>query len=179
MNRRQTLSLLGASVATLALTRSTSGAAPEASVLPVDERWLTRLAEGIVVDRTETTPTVEGLLPPELSGTLYRNGPGLFERDHYRKSTLLDGDGMIRAFTFADGRVRFRTRFVATEKFTREASANRFLFPTWTTPAPHFIHNLPEIPTKSQAGITAVVKNGVLYAFDEAGHPYKIGRAHV
>jgi len=63
-------------VATLALTRSTSGAAPEASVLPYDERWLTRLAEGIVVDRTETTPTVEGLLPPELSGTLYRNGQG-------------------------------------------------------------------------------------------------------
>jgi len=174
VSRRETLGLLGASAATLALTQSGLGEVPETSLLPHDQRWLTHLTDGIAVDRTDSVPTIEGLLPPELSGTLYRNGPGLFERDHYRKSTILDGDGMIRAFTFGDGRVRFRTRFVATEKLTREASANRFLFPTWTTPAPGLLENLPEIPAKSQAGITAVVKSGVLYAFDELGHPYAL-----
>jgi all-trans-8'-apo-beta-carotenal 15,15'-oxygenase len=81
---------------------------------------------------------------------------------------------MIRVFTFSDGKVRFRTRFVATEKLTREAQAARFLFPTWTTPAPGFFGNLPEIPAKSQAGVTAVVKSGVLYAFDEVGDPYAL-----
>src|ERR1700674_105769 len=91
VGRRETLSLLGAGAATLAMTRSAFGEAPEASLLPQDQRWLTHLADGIAVDRTDSIPTVEGLLPPELSGTLYRNGPGLFERDHYRKSTILDG----------------------------------------------------------------------------------------
>jgi all-trans-8'-apo-beta-carotenal 15,15'-oxygenase len=61
---------------------------------------------------------------------------------------------------------------VATRKFERETQAERFLFPTWTTPAPGFLGNLPGIPTESQAGVTAVVKAGVLYAFDEVGHPY-------
>jgi carotenoid cleavage dioxygenase-like enzyme len=174
MSRRETLGLLGASAVTLALTRSALGETPEPSLLPQDQRWLTHLTDGILGDQIDSVPTVEGMLPPELSGTLYRNGPGMFERDRYRKCTLLDGDGMIRAFTFAQGRVRFRTRFVATEKYLREASANRFLYPTWTTPAPGFFNNLPEIPAKSQAGITAVLKNGVLYAFDELGHPYAL-----
>jgi len=173
LNRRKTLGLLGTSAATLALTRSVLAAAPRTPLLPTNQRWLTRLAEGIT-DGIESTPEVEGALPPELSGTLYRNGPGLFERNGYRKSTLLDGDGMIRVFTFSGGKVRFRTRFVATEKFTREAQAARFLFPTWTTPAPGFFGNLPEIPAKSQAGVTAVVKSGVLYAFDEVGDPYAL-----
>ena len=43
---------------------------------------------------------VEGQLPKELNGTLYRNGPGLFERNGLRKRTILDGDGMIQQFRF-------------------------------------------------------------------------------
>jgi all-trans-8'-apo-beta-carotenal 15,15'-oxygenase len=173
VNRRETLGLLGAAAANLSVNRSALGESPESSVLPTEQRWLTRLADGIP-DGIDVAPAIEGTLPRELSGTLYRNGPGLFERDGYRKSTLLDGDGMIRAFTFSGGKVRFRTRFVATEKYMQEESADRFLFPTWTTPAPDFLNNIPEIPRKSQAGITAVVKSGVLYAFDEVGKPYTL-----
>jgi all-trans-8'-apo-beta-carotenal 15,15'-oxygenase len=173
VSRRETLSLMGAGAATLALSRSVFGEPPGISLLPAEQRWLTRLADGIA-DGIDSEPAIEGKLPAELSGTLYRNGPGLFERAGYRKRTLLDGDGMIRAFTFSGGKVRFRTRFVPTEKFTREAQAGRFLFPTWTTPAPILLQNLPEIPSKSQAGVTAVMKAGVLYAFDEVGKPYAL-----
>jgi all-trans-8'-apo-beta-carotenal 15,15'-oxygenase len=175
VNRREALGLLGASAASAAFA-FTGSALPETLGTrppPENERWLTRLVERIP-DRIDSTPAVEGELPRELSGTLYRNGPGLFERSGYRKSTIVDGDGMIRAFTFADGRVRFRSRFVTTEKFTREDQAGRFLFPTWTTPAPGYFENLPEIPSKSQAGVTAVAKSGVLYAFDEVGYPYTL-----
>src|SRR5882757_9070354 len=132
VSRRETFGLLGGGAATLVLSQSALGDSPESQPLPAEQRWLTRLADGIA-DGIDSAPTIEGKLPAELSGTLYRNGPGLFERDGYRKSTLLDGDGMIRAFTFAGGQVRFRSRFVATEKFSREAGADRFLFPTWTT----------------------------------------------
>lgn len=45
-------------------------------------------------------PRVEGRLPPALQGTLYRNGPGLFDRGGGRKRMLLDGDGMIQAYQF-------------------------------------------------------------------------------
>ena len=173
VNRRETLEFLGASATALAMNRSGFGQSLEAPPLPADQRWLARLADGIA-DGIDSVTTIEGTLPAEIHGTLYRNGPGLFERAGFRKRTLLDGDGMIRAFTFANGKVRFRTRFVSTEKFVREASANKFLFPTWTTPAPGFFENVPEIPRKSQAGVAAVVKSGVLYAFDEVAKPYTL-----
>ena len=173
LNRRDTLGLLGMGAATYAGTPWILAESGETQPLPAEQLWLTRLTDGIP-DCIDSAPTIEGTLPPDLSGTLYRNGPGLFERNGYRKSTLLDGDGMIRAFSFAGGKVRFRTRFVRTEKLRRESNAKRFLYPTWTTPAPSFLRNVPAIPSKSQAGITAVVKSGVLYAFDEIGKPYAL-----
>ena len=45
---------------------------------------------------------VEGKIPQEIRGILYRNGPGLFERNGLRKRCLLDGDGMIKTFRFTD-----------------------------------------------------------------------------
>ncbi len=106
-----------------------------------------------------------GKPPPTLNGTLYRNGPGLFDRDGYRKRHLLDGDGMIQAFDFADGRVRNRNRFVRTEKFVEESRAGAFLYPTWTTLALSWMDNVPAIPTVSQAGVMPVMWHG-LNAYD-------------
>jgi all-trans-8'-apo-beta-carotenal 15,15'-oxygenase len=170
VNRRKAIAFLGTSIPMLTLEAAAHGRA-EPPLLPPSQQWLGRLAESLPAP-IDSVPAVEGRLPAGLSGVLYRNGPGLFERNGYRKSTLLDGDGLIRAFTLADGQARFRARFVETRKFDREAQAGRFLFPTWTTPAPGLFGNLPEIPSESQAGVTTVVKSGVLYAFDEVGMPY-------
>src|SRR5215469_9359759 len=133
--------------------------------------WLTKLGESRR-EELEETPEIEGRLPAGLSGTLYRNGPGLYERAGVKKRNLLDGDGMIRATSFAEGKVHFRTRFVRTAKFEAEDKAGRFLHPTWTTLAPRFWENIPGYPRLGQAGVTAVVKAGLLHAFDEVGLPY-------
>ena len=74
---------------------------------------------------------IEGDLP-ELSGTLYRIGPGLFDRGPDRKRMMLDGDGMVQALTFQNNTARFRNRFVHTEKFRAETKAERFLYPTFS-----------------------------------------------
>jgi len=50
---------------------------------------------------------VEGKIPPEIVGTLYRNGPGIFQRAGVRKRCILDGDGMVQAFRIFNGRVNF------------------------------------------------------------------------
>lgn len=173
LTRRQTIELIGASGPAIALSSSATSAEERArtSPLPPERRWLAKLAEGLP-EEFSYTADIEGQLPEGLSGTLYRNGPGLFERDGFRKWTILDGDGMIRATTFAGGQARFRNRFVRTEKYQAEQKAGAFLYPTWTTPAPSFLANIPCIPSRSQAGVTPVVKNGVLYAFDELGAPY-------
>jgi all-trans-8'-apo-beta-carotenal 15,15'-oxygenase len=113
-------------------------------------------------------PRVYGRLPHELRGTLFKNGPGLFERAGVRKTTLLDGDGMITAYRFEQGRVEFQNRFVRTDKFEQEEAAGRFLYDTWTT-------RLPDgQPGPDQAGVTIWPWGGRLYAFDESAPPWEL-----
>jgi carotenoid cleavage dioxygenase-like enzyme len=70
---------------------------------------------------------VQGRLPRELNGVLYRNGPNpQFEpRGQYH---WFSGDGMIHAFFVEDGRVRYRNRYVRTPKWRLEHAAGRALF---------------------------------------------------
>ena len=136
-----------------------------------NKEWLSGLACSMSVEH-DYYPVIEGELPAALQGTLYRNGPGRFELGGVRKSHLLDGDGMIQAFDIHSGRVRYRNRFVRTEKYLAEERAGRLTLPTWTTRAPGGpLRNIGN-KIKSQAGVTTLVKNGRLLAFDEVGLPY-------
>ena len=119
---------------------------------------------------------VEGVIPPELRGTLYRNGPGLFDRGGLRKRNLLDGDGMVQAFTFHEGGVRYRNRFVRTRKYLEESAAGRFIHPSWSTQAPGgFLANFWGADrVQNQAGITVYWRNGRLYVFDDTGLPHEL-----
>jgi hypothetical protein len=47
----------------------------------------------------------EGTIPRELWGSLYRNGPGLFDLGGLRKAYLLDDHGLVQRLSFADGTV--------------------------------------------------------------------------
>ena len=121
-------------------------------------------------------PLVEGKIPAEIRGTLYRNGPGLFERDGYRKANILDGDGMVQAFRFAKGAVHYRNRFVRTHKWLDEEAADKYLYNTWTTRRPGGMlkNAFFQGKFKGQAGVTVRVLNGKLYAFDESSLPYRL-----
>ena len=83
-------------------------------------------------DELDQPARVEGRLPAALRGTLYINGPGLFDRGGRRKRNLLDGDGLITGFTIGDG-VRVRARFVRTDKLGDEARGR-------TLPVRHLDH---------------------------------------
>ncbi|CAG9185297.1 Lignostilbene-alpha,beta-dioxygenase isozyme I [Cupriavidus laharis] len=78
---------------------------------------------------------VTGELPRALHGTLYRNGPNpqFAPRDPYYHWFI--GDGMVHAFHIEDGCVRYRNRWVRTNKFNRERAAGRALFGSWGNPA--------------------------------------------
>ncbi len=136
-----------------------------------DQAWAIGLACSMTQEH-DYYPVIQGHLPLALRGTLYRNGPGRFELGGVRKTHLLDGDGMIQAFDFSDGRVRYRNRFVRTKKFLDESRAGRFVLPTWTTRAPGGFWSNMGNKLKSQAGVTVVSRADRLYAFDEVGLPY-------
>ena len=133
------------------------------------------LAESLPEER-DYAARIEGHLPAGLRGSLYRNGPGLFERNGVRKRSLLDGDGMIQHFRFHDRGVHYRSRFVRTEKYRTEAAAGRFIYPSWSTQAPGGWQANFWITEgiKSQAGISVYIFNKRLYAFDESSYPYEL-----
>ena len=67
---------------------------------------------------------VEGEIPADLSGTLYRNGPNqrFRPRGEYH---LFAGDGMVHAFHIKDGQVDYRNRWVRTSKWKIEDREGR------------------------------------------------------
>ncbi|MGI9614876.1 MAG: carotenoid oxygenase family protein [Acidimicrobiales bacterium] len=116
---------------------------------------------------------LEGDLPAGLRGTLYRNGPGRFDRAGLRKNHLLDGDGMIQALTIADDGVRYRNRFVRTRKYVDESAANRYLYDTWASIRPDSTAGDP-VNIQSQAGVAVIKRNDTLYALDDGPGIYEL-----
>ena len=174
LTRRSLVTALGATAVVGAGCVSRAPVAPQPSSdgygpgqpLAPEHRWQTALARSLPTER-DYAPRIEGTLPADLEGRLFRNGPGLFERAGHRKRSLLDSDGMIQCFDFAGGRVRYRNRFVRTEKYLQEEAAGEWLYPTWTTPLPGGpLANLGA-PNKSQAGVAALIRDGRLLAMDE------------
>jgi all-trans-8'-apo-beta-carotenal 15,15'-oxygenase len=117
-------------------------------------------------------PAVTGKLPAGLRGTFYRNGPGVFSRGAERKGAITDGDGMIRMFRFDAGQVAYRSRLVQTDKLREEQAAGKFVYSTWTSPLPPGGKRTQTSP--NQAGVTTVVRNGKVYAFDEGHAPWTL-----
>ena len=116
---------------------------------------------------------VQGKIPAELSGTLYRNGPAWNERAGFRYEHWFDGDGMVHAWRLDEGRVTHHARMVATPKFTREHKAGRFLFPAAGTRVPG------ELPVRNNDDVnpanTAVMTlGGRLFALCEAGSAFEL-----
>ncbi len=69
-----------------------------------------------------------GTIPPELRGTLYRNGPGRLERGGHWVHHPFDGDGMVTALRFEDGQAWLTNRFVRTEGWLAEEAADQPLY---------------------------------------------------
>lgn len=70
---------------------------------------------------------VIGDIPKELNGTFYRNGPNpqyVYSANYH----MYEGDGMIHAFNFHNGRISYQNRWIRTDKFLAERHARKSLF---------------------------------------------------
>lgn len=104
---------------------------------------------------------VDGQLPAELVGTLYRNGPNPQYPDAGSRWFL--GDGMIHAFRLGRGRASCRNRWVRTARFERERAAGRSLKGTI-----HIGHE------DGAANAQVVSHGGRLWALEEAHAPIAV-----
>ena len=129
----------------------------------------------VAADRLGCEAGVEGSLPAELVGTLYRNGPAVHERFGLRYRHWFEGDGMVQAFRFDGSRVSHQGRVVQTPKLVRENEAGRRLYSGVATRIDS------EVPVRrpddiNTANISVLDHHGELLALWEGGSASVLGR---
>ncbi|MEC4984294.1 MAG: carotenoid oxygenase family protein [Oscillatoria sp. PMC 1068.18] len=119
---------------------------------------------------------IEGKIPEELQGTLFRNGPGLLDINGQEIAHPFDGDGMICAITFNRGRAYFRNRFVRTEGFVREQKAGKILYRgVFGTQKPGgWLANAFDFNLKNIANTHVIYWGKKLLALWEAAEPHSL-----
>jgi carotenoid cleavage dioxygenase len=121
---------------------------------------------------------VEGRIPDDLNGTLYRNGSNAkYEPSNVEDFHWFDGDGMVHAFHVGDGRVTYRNRWVQTEGLEVEDDEGRALYNGIYTNSGVAQLPLPlgAPPFKLVANVNVVEVAGKVYAVQESGdHWYQI-----
>ena len=122
---------------------------------------------------------IEGQIPLELSGTLFRNGPGLLDIGDSAIHHPFDGDGMISAFTFHNGKVHYRNRFVKTEAYLKEKEAGKILYRgVFGTQKPGgFLNNAFDLNLKNIANTGVIYWGKKLLALWEAAEPHRLDPA--
>lgn len=112
---------------------------------------------------------VLGTIPKDLNGMFVRNGPNpqFPPRNRYH---WFDGDGMLHGVRLQDGKASYRNRWVRTEKFQKERTAGKSLYPGLIDPV-----KITEMSPPANRANTALVHHaGKLLALFEAGLPYEV-----
>lgn len=125
--------------------------------------------------REETTFAdlpIEGALPLELRGTYFRNGPNPQFDPRDANYHWFAGDGMIHAFTVADGKARYQNRYVRTPRWELEHEAGKALFGTFGNP----MTSDPAVVGKDSgvANTNIIWHAGRLLALEEGHQPFEL-----
>jgi all-trans-8'-apo-beta-carotenal 15,15'-oxygenase len=119
---------------------------------------------------------IEGEIPPELVGTLFRNGPGLLDIGGVQLQHPFDGDGMISAITFKEGKAYYRNRFIQTQGYVEEQAAGKPVYRgVFGTQKPGgWLANAFDLRIKNIANTNIIYWGGKLLALWEAAEPHRL-----
>lgn len=119
---------------------------------------------------------IEGEIPQQLHGTLFRNGPGLLDINGQPIAHPFDGDGMVSAITFRDGKAYYQNRFVRTEGFLAEQKAGKILYRgVFGTQKPGgWLANIFDTKAKNIANTHIIYWGGKLLALWEGSVPHQL-----
>ena len=120
---------------------------------------------------------VIGEIPAGLEGTLFLNCPGRNKIGDQQYGHWFDGDGMISAVTFKDGRVHYKNRYVRTPKYVNETAAQKILYRGVGTQIPGGpLKNMFRAPGNA-ANTSVILHGGKLLALWEGGKPWELDPA--
>lgn len=116
----------------------------------------------------------DGAIPADLEGTFFRNGPGRQRIGETKYGHWFDGDGMLCAFTFKDGKAHFKNAYVRTPKYVAETEAQDIKYRGFGTQVPGgFTKNMGQMPA-NPANTNTIYHGGKLFALNEGGHPWEL-----
>lgn len=121
----------------------------------------------------EPVARIEGVLPEDLSATLYRNGPALSERFGRTLGHAFEGDGALTAIRLKGGAASFASRLVRTAEFLEEEAQGRLLYGSRAGWARRVMNGLRG-RSKTPANVNVMHWQGQLYAMPEGAPPYRV-----
>ncbi|MEO8112950.1 MAG: carotenoid oxygenase family protein [Phenylobacterium sp.] len=116
--------------------------------------------------------TVVGEVPAGLRGALFRIGPNPQFEPRDANHHWFGGDGMVHGFYVADGKVRYRNRYVRTPKWELEHEHGRSLFGSMGNPM-----TTDPIAMGNEGGVAntnILFHAGKLMALEEAHQPFEM-----
>jgi all-trans-8'-apo-beta-carotenal 15,15'-oxygenase len=116
---------------------------------------------------------VDGKLPAELRGTLYRNGPGLFGQRGTRYTHPFEADGACTAIRFENGRAFGAAKVADTAGLREERTAGKILYGL-SAPWPRRVANMFRNRQKNTANTNVMMWQGRLYALMEGAIPTEL-----
>ncbi|MBI4752490.1 MAG: carotenoid oxygenase family protein [Acidobacteria bacterium] len=116
---------------------------------------------------------IEGKIPRDLQGTLYRVAPGQKEKYGVKLRHLFDGDAYVAGFQIRDGKVELTTRFVETPQRMAEVKAGKMLYNEFGTQSP-LDPTGPPRGGANQPSVNIIAWDGRLLGLSEGGHPSAI-----
>lgn len=172
LTRRRFVQLLGAAGA-LGLVESPILASVFADT-PKRLSWLAYRTAG--AEGEWALSKIEGKVPKELQGTLYRIAPGQKENRGVLLKHLFDGDAFTSAYRFRDGKVSLKAKFVDTPQRLEESRLNRMLYNEFGTLAPPrpADWNPAAKGGKNQPSVNVIYWDNRLLGLSEGGHPTAI-----
>ena len=132
--------------------------------------------ESLRTEQSYWIDDIEGQIPLELEGTLFRNGPGQLDINGQSYGHPFDGDGMICAIAFKEGKAHFVNQFVKTPEFLAEQKAGKILYRGvfGTQKAGGWLNNIFDLRNKNVANTNVIYQGGKLLALWEAARPYSL-----
>lgn len=115
---------------------------------------------------------IEGTLPPELRGTMFRTAPGTNKCHQTELKSFFDGDTFISGYSFENGKVLLRCKFIDLPWRNRETMENTMLYSeAGTLPDRPWYPGRGLLDLKNQPSVNIIPWDGRLLALSEGGYP--------
>ena len=136
--------------------------------------WSKAIAEPATEFELTPLEIIEGAIPEDLRGSLYRNGPGRLSRGQKRAGHWFDGDGAVLGVHFRDTGVSGVYRYVQTEGYLDEQEEDAYIYPNYGMTAAGAFWNNWLKSIKNAANTSVLALSDRLLTLWEGGKPHAL-----